>query len=1175
MTARLAATFIETTSTVLDLLVPDQVPFLLTLCPGGEPLKKQICERFSTGFQILNTYGPSECTVSVTSGCIGRNDLPSLIGRPIGCNRAYVIDRCSGRPPALVPLGRICELAIGGPQVGLGYLGNQPATLASFIPSPFDVDAPTSQRLFLTGDKARWHSDGRLEYLGRSDFQIKIRGFRIDPFEVEEAVVKAAHPLGDDAICAKVFDNESRERLVLFLALSHGANSQTDCTFSAGLTLTGTLTEVASARTASLSSALKQRLPSYMIPSVILPMKAFPLTANLKVDRKALMSTYTEWLASGSKFTFIDDGSAQQRNVLKPSLNETEIQVATLWGQLLGREPSSFSSSDHFLLVDGDSVLLIRLAGLWRAHGCKIDFATLFDNLILSAQAKLFLPSRSIDEREAQKAYEPFSLLQDAITTTADAIAGLKAEPEDVVDILPCSPMQDALVGLSLTGDKDAQAYFATIDTELPKSLAFSEVQRAWDQLVRWNDVLRTCFFFGKEGLLQVVYRSESTRGKAAYLHEIDTKDTGASSPDSTNFDTVPAPGLEMGAVPITARYYSSTENSRLVVKFHHAVYDGEMLDILLSQFYSVLRYKRSTSSGPLRYSYALFIRWLQGQHHKRQIAFWSEHLQGCSPCQWPPLAENLDNHDHALLSGTVQNTERVVHIWADHIHSLASHYSVLPIALVQLALALVLKRYTAEDDVLFSMVSSGRSGLEMEGLDKVAGPCIATIPVRVKVKEDQPVNQSLAALMKDLQHSLKHEHLGMHKIKELMGIRRRGPLTNVILTYQAHVDRVEAVGKDTNMFRIFGGKVRMTMDTPINLIVSPTSEGLELSCFFHTCTVEASRVHWFLKHIATILESLKPTATDTSSRTLFDLRMLDHEEHARLLAYSNDSGIRSTSNEAEDVLQTFKRQVERTPKKIAVQHGCSSFVSYAVLDSWSDRLALDFQRQLRLCNDRTRPRLIALVLERGPGLVAAILAAQKAGAAYIAVDEDSNHTRARDIIAASAPTLLLTSDKRRDQARSLLSNSAFAVVLLTIEEMGTSANATLEEHPAAMVAVRNGSDLAYVVFTSGKPKGICVENRNLDYSILDCMSVMPQGSSLRTLCFSGPSFDMSVWDLFGRLCTGGTLCTLSKLSWLEDLGGMATQLLCAFLETTSTVLNLQSDRTCDSALLEVHPARR
>ncbi|EMF8146155.1 amino acid adenylation domain-containing protein [Serratia marcescens] len=301
---------------------------------------------------LIHAYGPTETTTFATTARIERAEgearLP--IGKPIGNTRAYLLD-ARGRP---VPMGAVGELHIGGVGVALGYLNRPELTAQRFLSDPFNPVG--GGRMYRTGDLARYLPDGSLEYQGRCDQQIKLRGFRIEPGEIE--VQLAASPWVREAV-VQVCSTEHHPRLVAWIVPTADVDR--------------------SALQGQLRAYLSERLPEYMVPSAYVWLDALPLTANGKLDRRALPEP--ERAAVGTREYVAPQG-------------ETETTLARVWCELL--EIGQIGRHDNFFELGGHSLLTVRLSSQLRQQGITLPVQAIFNHPILAELAE------RIDRRTAE-----------------------------------------------------------------------------------------------------------------------------------------------------------------------------------------------------------------------------------------------------------------------------------------------------------------------------------------------------------------------------------------------------------------------------------------------------------------------------------------------------------------------------------------------------------------------------------------------------------------------------------------------------------------------------------------------------------------------------------------------------------------------------------------------------
>ncbi|MEU5261652.1 non-ribosomal peptide synthase/polyketide synthase [Amycolatopsis sp. NPDC021455] len=333
--------FLDLTPTYLRRLIPAGLltdrrhrPKILML--GGEALDEGLWRELAAAEVTVahNFYGPTEYTVDAVSCRVGDTGRP-VLGRPLANTRAYVLDEKLRPVPAGVP----GELFLAGAQLARGYLGRPGRTAGSFVANPF---GEPGERMYRTGDRVRWTTDGQLEYLGRLDDQVKIRGFRVEPGEVEAALTSL--PEVTAAVVVATRPEEGHARLVAYV--------------------------VSTADPARLRMALKETLPDYLVPSVFVPIEAIPLTPQGKVDRRALPA--------------VADTAEPGTGYVEPA-TPAERVLCEIWAQVLGVD--RVGTADNFFELGGDSILSMQVVSLARRAGLRLSTKDIFLRQTVAALA--------------------------------------------------------------------------------------------------------------------------------------------------------------------------------------------------------------------------------------------------------------------------------------------------------------------------------------------------------------------------------------------------------------------------------------------------------------------------------------------------------------------------------------------------------------------------------------------------------------------------------------------------------------------------------------------------------------------------------------------------------------------------------------------------------------------
>jgi amino acid adenylation domain-containing protein/non-ribosomal peptide synthase protein (TIGR01720 family) len=326
---------------------------LQTIVVGGDRLSahhiRALQERYEH-LTIINGYGPTEnttfsLTYTLPAKISSREDIP--IGRPLSNRTAYVLDSY-GR---LCAAGIIGELYVGGAGLSRGYLNHPELTADKFLPDPFSKTP--GDRLYRTGDMVRWSVNGYIEFIGRRDDQIKIRGYRVEPGEVEAVLQQA--PGVEHAVVIAESDTRKNKRLIGYIVMDKTGNREL------------------------VMACLKSKLPVYMIPEVLVEVSSIPLTANGKVDKRALQELT---IATGATDNYV------------PPRDEVEERLAKIWQQLLGKE--QIGIYDNFFELGGHSLLVMRAIAAIRSDlNAEVTPRTFFQLITIEALAKYIKVNRN------------------------------------------------------------------------------------------------------------------------------------------------------------------------------------------------------------------------------------------------------------------------------------------------------------------------------------------------------------------------------------------------------------------------------------------------------------------------------------------------------------------------------------------------------------------------------------------------------------------------------------------------------------------------------------------------------------------------------------------------------------------------------------------------------------
>ncbi|KAK9685270.1 hypothetical protein K7432_015575 [Basidiobolus ranarum] len=474
----LNVTSILLTPTIATLIDPAKVPSVKRLMNVGEMLTTTARNIWYPYVEICNGYGPTETTVLTLINPEVKNTTScGNIGKPIGNNRIYILDLGMN----FVPIGAVGELYISGPQLARGYLNRPDLTQKVFVASPF----VEGERMYNTGDLARFNEDGSVELMGRKDNQIKIHGLRVELDEIENAI--HGHPQVASACVLPLVSDESinHQALVTFIVFKDLTEINDDIS-----KLEGEVSVTAASYIIEVAHLLRKRLPSYMVPTIWVPINKMPTTTSEKINRKFLADFYTtidkaDLLLMNQS---VGNGYVEARTT-------TEKHWVNLWSKILNMPVNSIGVNDSFFALGGDSILAIKLISVARRAGFELTVQDLYSYPTITEIASLDLSATS--DVQASKSIEKYALLnleQEELDHLLDCdIVQNGIDLADVDDIYPCSPLQEGLMAVSM---KDNASYLTQRVFKFEPSVNVHRLQSAWEMMIRANPILRTTVLF-------------------------------------------------------------------------------------------------------------------------------------------------------------------------------------------------------------------------------------------------------------------------------------------------------------------------------------------------------------------------------------------------------------------------------------------------------------------------------------------------------------------------------------------------------------------------------------------------------------------------------------------------------------------------------------------------------
>ena len=357
------------------MISPESVPGLKTLVVGGEVLPNDIVGVWSSHVNLINAYGPAECSVTVACNVgISLEAVPFSIGTPVGAQLWIVNPQ---NHDVLLPIGSTGEILVEGWSLAKEYHKDPGQTNSAFIESPLWSRKPLTggvRRFYKTGDLARWTWDGQLIFIGRKDNIAKLRGLKVELGQVETAIRSIVPSSWTVAVEVTRASSSNPDNAVVAIICEHNVNDDSESVLRIATPLAPETTFIL----ATVRKELSSLLPLYMIPTIIIPLQRMPLTAYKKINRKELLSLN---LTSAELVQCLAGRKTKQA----PTLHE--VKMAHLWESVLGLSEDSISSEDNFFHVGGNSLAAMQLVQLSRANGLSFHVADIFHHPVLAELA--------------------------------------------------------------------------------------------------------------------------------------------------------------------------------------------------------------------------------------------------------------------------------------------------------------------------------------------------------------------------------------------------------------------------------------------------------------------------------------------------------------------------------------------------------------------------------------------------------------------------------------------------------------------------------------------------------------------------------------------------------------------------------------------------------------------
>ena len=1045
-----------------------ELPSLRLLNIAGEACSSQLVERWlAPGRRVFNLYGPTECTIwSTMAQCVADGRSPP-IGRPIGNVPCYVLDR-KCQP---LPVGVTGELYVGGVGVARGYWQREELNRQRFLPDPFTSEPKA--RMYRTGDLVRWRADGQLEFQGRIDKQVKVRGFRIETGEVE-AVLKQCTEVREAVVISRE-DVPGEQHLSGYLVAEQGV-----------------LLSVPEVR-----EYLRARLPSYMVPTSWLVLESLPLTPNGKVDLTALPAP---------------DGERQLEHAYVAPRNPLEAQIATIWSQVL--KLNQVGIDDNFFDLGGHSLLAAQVVSRIRS---ELASEMALTNLFTYPTVRGIVPH-----------------LRTLVAETAPT-------PDAVTSIVPVSrdqtlPLSQAQLRLWFVYQLEPEnpAYNFPLAVRLNGGLDVSGLERSIQQLVTRHEVLRT-HFGQRDGVpYQIISPSlKFTLGVQA-LGDLPATEreqvlmTRVRSEAARTFD------LEQGPL-IRAELFKAGEREHvLVLTMHHIICDGWTRGLLfreLGAIYESIESQARLNLPALSLQYADFAAWqqqqLSGAVLREQLDYWRGkladipvlHLRSDRPR--PPVRTFRGSEERITLPAEL----------LEGLNALARREEVTHFMLLLAALAILLHRHGAGDDIAIGSPIAGRHHHQTENL---FGFFINTLVMRVNLSGVANFRELLAQVKHTSLEAFERQDVPFEKLVQELDPKRdlsRNPLFEVFLNV-VNLETVELKLSGLEVTLLQTGLEAAKFDLTMYAVEAPG--GLTIRLNYNADLFEVDSIKRLLRHFLVLLQAV----TQDPNLPVAKLPLYDATERDALAAAAAEAADRVTADAAHSdgdcrtLTGCFALRVAAHPDSPAVTDGETTF-TYRQLDRHSDAVAYHLLNSVGEGAQR-----IALLLGQRAQTIVAQFGVLKSAKAFVVLDPLDPPERLSAVLRDAGVSALLADRSHWQMALELADG---ALPCLCLDELQQTA-------ASGQLPSRMPDATAYLLYTSGstgQPKAVVQTDRNVIHHATSYTRIAGITPGEAVSLLSAYTFDAAIVDTFGALLSGAMLCLFdlrdreiaSLPEWLERRG--------------------------------------
>jgi amino acid adenylation domain-containing protein len=1026
---------------------------------GGEalnPVSLREWHRLYPAVKLINMYGITETTVHVTCKEIGRKEIEngrSNIGKPLPTLCCYILN--ANLEP--VPIGVTGEIYVGGKGVGRGYLNRPELTAERFVANPFAA----GERLYRSGDLGRWLPDGNIEYSGRIDDQVSIRGYRIECAEIEN------HLLTYGSVMKAV-------------VLARETGGDTGGATDTDQSLVAYLVADEEIRASEVRGYLKERLPAYMIPVYFVRLKSFPLTRSGKVDKKLLPEP---------------DTMVRSDATYEACQNEIQAALIKIWQEVLGT--GHIGIHDDFFNLGGDSIKGIRVVNkIQEWLGQMVHVTVLFESPTIEELAVRFeghLPDRLPEGSE-----------EGAANTYLDI------QPLPTADYYEVSHAQRRLWILhQFEGAKFAynlpQAYLFKGKLDRPALVKTLEI------LFKRHEALRTTFITVDEDSepRQRIHGYDPHRFGLTFIDLREMKDQAGCAREFADKEARTPFDLEAGPLSRVKLLQLGDEEYLFLFTMHHIIFDGWSNGVFVSEvirLYNAFCQGQDCPLPPLRIQYKDYAAWhnslLKGESVKRHQQYWWEKFKSEVPVlqlpgDYPRPPQRMYNGAFFTFSLDSQSVSPLL--------GLGRKFGASLFMTLMASVLVLLYRYTGQEDIVIGSPVAGREHTELENQ---IGYFLNTLPIRTQFEGKWPFADLLTRVKETVMEAFEYQAYPFDRLVDDLELQRdlsRSPLFDVLVvllnTEKGDEGGERMAGIEVENYFPEAGISKFDL----SFYFEEFTAGLLVSIEYDSDLFQRSRIERLAAHFREIIAAVGSDSPVPINR--FDY--IPRQEKKQLLSGFNRTEVDYPGDQ--HLISLFESQAERAADGVALVHEDSQ-LSFGELNKNTAQLAFVLKEAGLKVNT-----IAGILLERSDMMVLSILGVLKAGGVYLPLDPQYPRKRVRYMLRESGARLLLT---RED----LVGDVGDDCEWLYPERKNWHKAGGLRGDLYHTDGFRDLACLIYTSGSTGKPKGTLLHHAGICNHIFTKIRELElRGTDV--LCHNiSVNFVASIWQFFAPLFLGSRL---------------------------------------------------